>query len=69
MRLSKTIRLIWTFYRSFIFASVLITICFIALFWEYGYNIFMGIFWFKILTLGMIFYFINRYKSVTLLKI
>jgi len=58
----KTIRLIFTFYRSFLLASVLITGCCLVLFWEYGLSIFVAIFWLKIATLAIIFYFINTYK-------
>jgi len=63
MRLLKTVRLIWTFYSSFIFLSILITLCSLALFWQYGLSIFVVLFWFKIATLGLTFYFINKYKD------
>jgi len=62
MRPLKTIKLTWTFYRSFILASMAITICCISLFWNYGFSIFAELFWFKIISLGVIFYFIDNYK-------
>ncbi len=63
MKLIKTIRLIWTFYRSFLFASLTITGCSIILFKEYGMSIFVVLFWLKLTTLALTIYFINRYKS------
>ena len=57
-----TTRLIWTFYRSFIFLSTLITVCCIVLFREYGVSIFIALFWLKISSLTIIYYFINYYK-------
>ena len=58
----KTIRLIWTFYRSFIFLSLTITACCISVFWMYGFSVFSKLFWLKIVTLGLTYYFINSYK-------
>ncbi len=63
MRLLKKIKLIWMFYCSFIFSSMLITFCCLALFWRNGFRSFAGIFWLKIITLALTFYFINSYKS------
>lgn len=62
MRTFKTLRLIWTFYMSFILISTLITLCCLILFKEYGFSIFSTLFWFKIATLGLTYYFINSYK-------
>ena len=36
--------------------SALITIACLMLFWEYGFGIFSTLFWFKIGTLGLTFY-------------
>lgn len=63
MAVFKTIRLIWTFYKSFLLASLVITACCLSLFWTYGFSIFVAIFWFKIFTLALTYYFINSYKS------
>ena|SRR5690606_41980848 len=63
MRIFKTIRLVGSFYKSFLLASMLITACCLGIFWEYGYSIFSKLFWFKLSTLGLICYFINSYKS------
>lgn len=63
MRSIKIIRLIWTFYKNFLPAALFITVCCLSLFWKYGFGIFTELFWFKIATLGLIFYFINGYKN------
>lgn len=63
MRPFKTIRLIWTFYRSFLFLSLLITSCCLSIFWEYGFSVFSVLFWLKIATLGLTYYFIDNYKN------
>ncbi len=63
MRLIKRIKLIYTFYSSFILLSTIITISCLTTFWKNGFGIFAGLFWFKIITLAIIFHFINGYKS------
>jgi hypothetical protein len=63
MRFQKFVRLVWTFYKSYIFSSITITLCSLFLFAEYGLDIFIALFWFKIATLGITFFFINSYKK------
>lgn len=63
MRLFKTIRLIWTFYKSFLFFSLVITTCCLSVFGKYGFSVFFVLFWFKLSTLGLTYYFINNYKT------
>lgn len=63
MRSLRTIRLIGTFYRSFLLFSFIITVSCLSLFWKNGTSIFVVLFWFKITTLGLTYYFINSYKS------
>jgi len=63
MRLFKIIRLIATFYKSFLFASLVVTAICLRLFWKYGFGIFTAIFWLKIVTLVLTYYFINSHKS------
>ena len=63
MRLLITIRLLWTFYKSFVLVSMVITICCVKAIWETGVSFFGLIFWGKLATLGLIFYFINSYKN------
>jgi len=63
MRLLKIIRLILTFYRNFFLAAFVITSCCVEIFWKYGVDIFLEIFWFKLFTLALIFYFIKKFKT------
>lgn len=63
MKLFHKIRIIFSFYRSFLSLSLFITIWCGYLFHKYGFSILNSLFWFKICTLGLTFYFINEYKS------
>ena len=63
MRLFKTIPLIWSFYKSFLLLSLVITTCCLSIFWKYGFSAFIVLFWLKIITLGLTYYFINSYKN------
>jgi CDP-diglyceride synthetase len=51
-----------TFYRSFLLFSFGVTVSCLSLFWENGTSIFMVLFWCKIATLGLTYYFIDSYK-------
>src|SRR5690606_28702420 len=65
IKMRMTIRLIITFYKSFAFASNLITLSclyLIILYAEKAIYIVQALIWFKIGTLGMIFYYIQNYK-------
>ncbi len=63
MRLFKTIQLIWTFYKSFLLLSAIITFFCVRAFWKYGFASFFGIFWCKIATLGLTYYLVSTYKK------
>ena len=63
MRLFTTIRLICTFYRNFLLLSAIITAFCARAFWLYGFAGFFGIFWCKVATLGLTYYFINTSKK------
>jgi hypothetical protein len=63
MRIIKKIKLIWTFYKNFLFLSMLVTLICVGLSWEYGYGIFNTLFWLKTGTLVLTYFFINSYKS------
>lgn len=65
MQLRKAIRLVASFYQSFLLFSILITVCCIGIFWKYGLTSFVTIFWFKIASLGLTYYFVNSYKRKT----
>jgi hypothetical protein len=59
----KTLRLILTFYRSFLFATSIITTACISIFWKYGISTFATLFWFKIITLALVYFFIRTHKA------
>ena len=59
----KILNLILTFYRSFFLATSLITIACISIFWKYGISTFSTLFWFKIITLAIVYYFIRTTKT------
>jgi hypothetical protein len=63
MRYLKVIRLILTFYSSFFLATALITVCCISISWRWGISTFTPVFWFKLITLAIVYYFIRTYKS------
>src|SRR5580658_3356365 len=63
MRIFKTIRLVWTFYKNFLLLSLLITLICVGLSWEYGYGIFSTLFWLQAGTLAITYYFIDSYKA------
>jgi hypothetical protein len=62
MKLLTFIRLIVTFYKNFLPATFSITASCIAIFWEYGLIVVPTLFWFKVITLAMVFFFIRTYK-------
>jgi hypothetical protein len=63
LQFSRTIRLLWTFYSSFCFASCLITGICLILYWQYGDSIWETLICFKLLTLLLIYFFISSYKQ------
>ena len=72
----RPIRLVITFYRSFALASLIITMSCLAILHTWGIETFTALFWFKIITLGIIFYYIQSsnknlftyYKNLGLTK-
>jgi hypothetical protein len=62
MHLLRTPRLILTFYRNFFGASMLITVCCAGLVWKWGMDMFTTLFWFKLVSLGLIFYFVRNIR-------
>jgi hypothetical protein len=63
LQILKTIPLLWTFYKNYCFLSALVTFFCVRAFWLHGFTSFTGIFWFKILTLGVTFFFVNQLKK------
>jgi len=58
----RTLRLIASFYKSYVFTSISITMTCLYFPYTIGITSFFPLFWFKIMTLGMIFYLNNSYK-------
>jgi hypothetical protein len=57
-----TLRLIITFYKSYALASWIITLSCMSIILAGGLKTLAALFWFKIITFGVIIYFINMYK-------
>ncbi len=62
-RFLKTIQLLWTFYKSFLFVSLLVTGFCLQLIWKYDFRIFGNTLWLKLATLALIWFFINEFRS------
>jgi hypothetical protein len=58
----KKIRLLFSFYKGFFLAPLLISIASSALLFVWGMEAFTMIFWYKIATMLIIYSFINSYK-------
>jgi len=61
----KTLRLILTFYKSYAFTSLLITFISLGIVYSYGdkaVEIIQVLIWFKIFTLAIIVFYIQKYK-------
>ncbi len=63
MKFSRTIRLLLTFYSGFFILEFLITLICGVLFREYGRSIFFTLFWIKLGSITLVFFFIRSYKS------
>jgi hypothetical protein len=59
----KTLRVLWTFYNSFIISTLVLTGSCMYMVYELGAEALMLITWFKIITSGVIVYYINNYKN------
>lgn len=59
----KTLRLLFLFYRSYWITSNAITATCLYLFSKYGLSIFQALFWFKLVTLGIVYYYVNDLKK------
>lgn len=63
LKLYRNVRIIIVFYKNFIVLSLLLNIIFIRLFYLFGFSIFFGLFWIKILSYLVAFYFVNSNKK------
>lgn len=59
----KIIRQLISFYKTFAFASVLMSIVSLSAIYIGGVDSFTIVFWFKIITLGLIYYYMDIYKK------
>jgi len=59
----RKIQLVLLFYKSYFLPSFLITLSCINLTFIYGLSILNILLWFKIITLGILFYYINNRKK------
>ncbi len=57
-----TLRLLLTFYKSYAFASWMITLACMSIIYTWGIHTITALFWFKLFTLGVTVYFTNSYK-------
>lgn len=62
MRISRTIRLLSTFYKSFLMLSVIILALSVWLLLQNGITLFAGIFWLKVISVVLTFYHVNTSK-------
>lgn len=59
----KTIRLLITFYKLFAFSSFVITLSCLIIIYSWGGETFTILFWLKVITLGLKFYYIENFKK------
>jgi hypothetical protein len=59
----RKVRLLFTFYRYYIWVSVFIDAACAFFLWKNGMGAYSSLFWFKLFTLGASFYFVNEYKK------
>lgn len=63
LKFTRTIRLLFTFYRGFFIPCFLITLICAILFREYGRSIFSTLLLLKLGSMALVFFFIRSYKS------
>ena len=63
LNLVKKVRLIWLFYQGFIVASIVLNLCCMGLYLQFGPPVIVALAWFKMATLALILFFINGLKA------
>jgi len=63
MKILGTIRIIFTFYKTFFLLNMATTMVCLLLFWQYGWSIFFQLLMLKSIVLGLSCYFIRIYKK------
>ena len=59
----RIIRIILTFYSSYSFSSICISVIAAVVFWKVGMSFFVIVFWFKLLSMGFIITYIDQYRK------
>lgn len=59
----RTLKLLFTFYKSFVFTSSIITLSSLSIVYVWGVDPLVLLIWFKAFTLGLIIYYINNFKK------
>lgn len=59
----RIIRIILTFYSSYSFSSICISVIAAVVFWKVGMSFFVFVFWFKLLSMGFIITYIDQYRK------
>lgn len=63
MKIIRKIRLCFTFYTYFLFASLTIDAMCMSVMWHNGIGAYSSLFWLKLASMGAIFYLVNEYKK------
>lgn len=63
MKFIRNIRILFTFYRYFIWVSICINAACAYILWSNGIGAYKGLFWLKLLSLGASFYLVNEFKK------
>lgn len=59
----KAVNLIFTFYRTFFIAGIAISLSLMIVFYTYGLSPFIVLFWTKIISLLLIYLYVNKTRS------
>ena len=59
----RSLRIIIVFYKNFILLSLLLNVVCNRLFYLFGFSIFFGLFWIKMVSYLVAFYFVNSNKK------
>ncbi len=59
----RNLRLLFSFYKLFAFVSGIITLACLSIGYSWGIEVFAPLFWFKVITLGLIYYYVNSYNK------
>lgn len=63
IRQQRNLRLLWTFYRNHFWADMLLSAIGLWTLHNWGLVAFEAVFWFKIISYGIIYYFVNSLRK------